>query len=75
MKSFKQFVNEASGRTLILVKPAKNDQEIFNRLKELEDAGIQYADSGSRNPKTDIIVGDADATKAKSILKSILVKS
>ena len=66
MKTFKDFLTEAQ-TAVIELQPAKNDQEIYDRLAKLKKAGID-AQSGSRNVKTDIIVNSRDAAKAKSIL-------
>ena len=66
MKSFKDYVTMNEAATITLPK-AKNDQEIYDRLKLLKDAGIE-AQSGGRSAHTDINVSSKDVAKAKKLL-------
>ncbi len=69
MKTYKEILAEEN--EIIKLKPAKNDQEIYDRIELLKKKGIK-ALSGSRNQKTDILVDTKNLKKAKEILKKFI---
>lgn len=64
----KKKVVQESHRSVVKVQPAKNDQEIHDRINALKKAGIE-ASSGARNSLTDILVNKDKEKEAKDVLK------
>lgn len=63
MKTYKEVISEVAS---IKMKPAKNDQEIFDRIEKLKKAGIDA--QSSAESKTHILVNTRDLKRAKKIL-------
>jgi hypothetical protein len=67
MKTYKEILEN---NIAIKLKRAKTDQEIYDRLQKLKDAGIKAFSSAEAS--THILVNKPDAVKARKILNNIL---